>query len=168
MSDLRSNARAVTAGGLDRELDAAITTALGRELAKVAADERAAFDGPSRTSARAGRTLYNVHLELAAKARTTGNADQARALIANIGAEVALPSLVLREAARRTVAGAAKEIGAGMARDAAKLAQDTGRGWMGFVRYSPFIVGGLLFVAVSVAAGVAAWRLVPRSTDAAH
>lgn len=130
------------------ELDRALAAALNAELAKVEADAAAAFDGPSRSSARAGRLLFEVHVTRAAKVRASGDGLAYAALLRDIGEEVALPSEVLAAAERLTVTGAAREVGGGMARDAAQLAADTGKGWMALLKASPLVLVGLLVLAV--------------------
>jgi hypothetical protein len=112
---------------LPAALEKKLATALAAELAKVERDERAAFDGPSRTSAAGGRTLYNVHVRLAGEVRASNPVDVAKLerLLGFIADEVKLASVVLSEAERRTLVGAVTEIGGGIAKDAGRVVGDT-------------------------------------------
>lgn len=133
---------------LPAQLEEKLSAALALERAKVERDGRAAFDGPSRTSAAAGRTLLNVHETRAAKVRASGDANALGSLLSDIADEVRIPSVILTEAERRTLAGMVREVGAGVVTDASQLAQDTGRGWMALLKASPLVFVGLLVLAV--------------------
>lgn len=135
---------------LPAALDEQLTLALAAEAAKVERDERLAFDGPSRSSARAGRNLLGVHQARAERVRSSGDVAAFEALYRDIADEVRLPSVIVSEADRRTLLGAAQEVGAGIARDAGQLAADTGRGWMTVLRLSPLILVALAALAVWV------------------
>ena len=128
-------------------LDEKLSAALALERAKVQRDEAAAFDFASRESARQGRKLLAIHEARAAKVRA-GDVAALDALLRDIADEVNIPSVVLTEAERRSVGGFVREVGGGIVRDAAQLAQDTGRGWMALLKLSPLVLVGLLVLAV--------------------
>lgn len=145
--------------GLPLKVDEQLSVALAAELARVEADERAAFDDASRASAYSGRRLYEVHVANVAKARASGDIAKAAEVYANIQMMVRLPSMVLQEAERRGVAGFVAEVGGGIAKDAAALAADTGKGWVTLLKLSPLVLVVLAALAVAVFARGAASRL---------
>jgi hypothetical protein len=137
---------------LPAALEKRLADALAAELAKVTRDERAAFDGPSRTSAAAGRTLYNVHVRLAGEVRASSPVDVVKMerLLGFIADEVKLASVILTEAERRTLVGAVAEVGGGIAKDAGKVVGDTvksagaiGSVLLKLIPFLPYLVVGL-------------------------
>jgi hypothetical protein len=135
---------------LPASLDSQLAAALAAERAKVQADDAAAFDAPSRTSAAGGWSLLRVHEDRAARVRASGDVAAFEALYRDISAEVAIPSVVIREADRRSFTGAVSEIGGGIAHDAGQLAQQTGSGWMALLKLSPVVLVALAVLAVVV------------------
>jgi hypothetical protein len=134
---------------LPAQLDRKLAEALARELAYVQAEERAAYNADARSAARAGRNLYNVHVQLAGARRSESpvNIAKLEELLQNIARVTSSSSVILTEADRRSLVGATKEIGAGMAKDAADVALDTARaaGNVGavllqLVRFAPYLL----------------------------
>lgn len=143
---------------LPASLEDQLALALAAEARKVEADERAAGDIPSwwtgiigasssragaLSSAAAGRRLYELHRERAARVRATGDVAGFEALYRDIQSQVSIPSAVIEAGQLLTVSGAAREVGAGIAADTGALAG-------GLLKASPFILAGLGVLAVVI------------------
>ncbi len=123
--------------------EAALAVALESELGRVEADESAAYDGPSRNNALAGRKLYSAHVERAGRVLASGNGVELADLMSSITGILAVPSVTQEEAALHSWTGAAGYVAKGAAKDAAELAASTGAGWMALLKLSPFVLVGL-------------------------
>lgn len=130
--------------------DEKLAAALALERARTVEVERAAFDGPSRSAAHGWRLLLTVHEQRAERVRASGDVHALDSLLRDIAAEIRIPSVVLTEAERRTFTGAVREVGGGIARDVAQVAQDTGAGWLTLLKASPLVLVGLGVLAVVV------------------
>ncbi len=147
---------------LPAQLDGKLTAALAAELAKAEADERAAADavgwwndwtaGGSAAgavaSAAAGRRLYDVHEDRAARVRASGDVEELLSLMQDLGAELDRGSVVQQLAPELTFTGGVGRIAKDSAKDAADVAVGVGRGWLAVLKASPFIVVGLAVLAV--------------------
>jgi hypothetical protein len=138
LSDL-GPAEAAQADALVRQAQAAADEAEGLASSTIgnAWRDLIGADSTSEALAANAKAARSLATTLAVK-RATLTRD---GLAAFLGASNATSNRSAREVARLTSpTGAAREIGAGVAKDAAALAADVGKGWMAALKAAPFLL----------------------------